>query len=211
MFLSKRGILLVVSGPAGSGKGTIVSQVLERRKDFVYSVSATTRPARSMEQDGVQYYFITKEEFERRIERDEMLEYAEYCGNYYGTPKKEILHQLEQGNHVILEIEVQGALRVKELMPQAVLVMVLPPDFKTLEQRLRGRGTNTEQDIQNRLATSRWELSNLNAYDYVIPNETGKSEQAAQCLIEIVDSETHNIARNPQVYEMFFGKEEKEL
>lgn len=211
MILEKKGILLVVSGPAGSGKGTIVGHVLQNDPQFVYSVSATTRAPRPMEKHGEQYYFITKEEFEARIENGEMLEYAEYCGNYYGTPKKEILRQLELGNHVILEIEVQGALRVKELMPQALLVMVLPPDFATLEARLRGRGTNTEEDIQNRLATSRWELSHLCDYDYVIPNETGKSEQAAQRLMEIVKSEAHKISRNPQVYEKFFGEEEKPL
>jgi len=211
VILNQKGILLVVSGPAGSGKGTIVGHVLQQDPNFVYSVSATTRAPRVMEQDGVQYYFITKEEFESRIKQDEMLEYAEYCGNYYGTPKKEILRQLELGHHVILEIEVQGALRVKELMPQALLVMVLPPDYATLEARLRGRGTNTEEDIQNRLKTSRWELSHLDQYDYVIPNETGKSEQAAQRLIEIVKSEAHRTSRNPQVYEMFFLEEEKPL
>ncbi len=211
MLINQKGILLVVSGPAGSGKGTVIGHVLKQDPNFVYSVSATTRAPRVMETDGVQYYFITKEEFNTRIAQDEMLEYAEYCGNYYGTPKKEILTQLEQGRNVILEIEVQGALRVKEIMPQALLVMILPPDYKTLEARLRGRGTNTEEDIQNRLQTSRWELSHLDRYDYVIPNETGKSEGAAQRLIEIVKSEAYRTARNPQVYKTFFGEEEKEL
>ncbi len=205
MLMQKEGILLVVSGPAGSGKGTIVGHLLNKYPDaYVYSVSATTRPPRVMEQDGVQYYFLSKEAFEERIEQGQMLEYAQYCGNYYGTPKQAIVEQLSQGKNVILEIEVQGALNVKHIMPEALLVMVLPPDFTTLEKRLRGRGTNTEEDIQNRLRRSREELKVLDQYDYVIVNDDGKSEEAAETLAQIVKNERYRIQRNPQIYHKFF-------
>lgn len=210
MILNQEGVLLVVSGPAGSGKGTIVNHLLEENaSEFVYSVSATTREPRKNETHGVQYYFVTKEEFEARIESGAMLEYAQYCGNYYGTPKQEIVNQLKNGKNVILEIEVQGALNVKAQMPQALLVMVLPPDFVTLEQRLRGRGTNTEEDIQNRLLRSREELKELPKYDYIIINEDGKSQEAAQRLCEIVHHERYRVANNPHIYQKFFGIEEK--
>ena len=139
-----KGILLVVSGPAGSGKGTVNAHLL-KRDDFKYSVSATTRAARPGEVNGVNYHFITKEDFLGRIERGEMLEYTEYCGNYYGTPLKEAEDVLHSGKNLILEIEVEGARNVKTRYPEAVLIMLLPPSFKVQEQRLRGRGTETEQ------------------------------------------------------------------
>ncbi len=205
MMIENQGILLVVSGPAGSGKGTIVGHLLNQYpRSYAYSVSATTRAPRVMEKDGVQYYFLTKEAFEEKIAQGQMLEYAQYCGNYYGTPKQAIVEQLAQGKNVILEIEVQGALNVKRIMPQALLVMVLPPDFTTLEQRLRGRGTNTEEDIQNRLRRSKEELQLLDQYDFVIVNEDGKSEAAAEILAQIVKNEKYRIQRNPQIYEKFF-------
>ncbi len=208
MLLENKGLLLVVSGPAGSGKGTVVGHVLESHPDeFFYSVSATTRDPRPNEEHGKQYYFITKEDFESRIAKGEMFEYAQYCGNYYGTPKKEIMEKLDAGCNVILEIEVQGALRVKEIMPQAVLCMILPPDYQTLEARLRGRGTNTEEDIQNRLLRAKEELQLIDNYDYLLPNEDNKSKEAAQCLIDIVQSERHRTSRNPSAVPNFFKEQ----
>ncbi len=205
MLLENQGLLVVVSGPAGSGKGTVVSKVLERcPNEFFYSVSATTRAPRPKEEHGKQYYFITKEDFESRIAQGQMLEYAQYCGNYYGTPKQEILDQLAQGRNVILEIEVQGASHVKEVMPQAIMCMILPPDYQTLEARLRGRGTNTEEDIQNRMARAKEELVLIDNYEYLLTNEDGKSDEAADRLIEIVRSEHHRIARNPNIVANFY-------
>lgn len=207
MLLENKGILLVLSGPAGSGKGTVVSHILSRDPaHYAFSVSATTRSPRVGEQDGVQYHFLTRDEFQQRIDTGAMLEYTNYCGNYYGTPRKEVEEQLHAGKNVILEIEVQGAMHVKEQFPEAVLVMVLPPDFATLESRLRGRHTNTEEDIQNRLQTARTELGLLAHYDYLLPNETGGSEQAAEQLMQIVAGERLRITRNGNLYQKFFGQ-----
>jgi guanylate kinase len=146
-----KGIMLVVSGPAGSGKGTVNAKLLAR-EDFAFSVSATTRAARPGEVDGVNYHFITKEEFERRIENGDMLEYTEYCGNYYGTPRKEAEEVLRAGKNLILEIEVEGAVNVKKKFPDAVLFFVTAPSVEELRSRLIGRNTETEEVIKERLA-----------------------------------------------------------
>ena len=146
-----KGLMIVVSGPAGSGKGTVNARLLES-DEYVYSVSATTRAPRPGEINGVNYHFISREEFEGRIARGEMLEHTEYCNNYYGTPLKEALEVLESGRNLILEIEVEGAMNVKRLYPVAVLIMLLPPSFAVQEARLRGRGTETEAVILQRLA-----------------------------------------------------------
>ncbi|MBP3322412.1 MAG: guanylate kinase [Clostridia bacterium] len=202
---NNKGLLLVLSGPAGSGKGTVVKQILDKYpEDFGLSVSATTRAPRPGEEHGVHYYFIDKPAFEERIEQGAMLEYAEYCGNYYGTPADYVQKKLEEGKNVILEIEVQGALKIKERLPDTLLVMITPPDFSTLEKRLRGRGTNTEEDIRNRLATSRWELSNLERYDYVVINEDGKAGDAADEIAAIVASEKKKTCRNKDFAKIFF-------
>lgn len=152
----KKGILLVVSGPAGSGKGTVNKHLFDTG-DFVYSVSATTRAPRPGEINGVNYHFITKQDFLGRLDRGDMLEYTEYCGNYYGTPKKEAEDVLASGKNLILEIEVEGAENVKKKYPDAVLVLLLPPTYAVQEQRLRGRGTETEEKITERLARAREE------------------------------------------------------
>jgi guanylate kinase len=158
------------------------------------------------EEHGVNYYFLTKEEFETRIAEDGMLEYAQYCGNYYGTPKGEIEEKLNAGVHVILEIEVQGAMNVKKRMPEAVAIMVAPPDFPNLERRLRGRGTNTEEDIQNRLAKAKEELSHLPDYDYLVINYDGMLDAAAQDVFDIIKSEQNSVKRNSGFAEYFYGK-----
>lgn len=191
------GIPFVLSGPSGCGKGTIVKELLRKYSDtFALSVSATTRAPRVGEEDGVHYYFITKEEFERRIEDQQILEYTQYCGNYYGTLKKELYERTISGINVILEIEVEGAMNVKKLCPEAVLIYVLPPDAETLEARLRGRGTNTEDDIANRLAKAREEIRFLPDYDYIVINENDGAESAAEEIVNIIASEQHKVSRN---------------
>ena len=194
----KKGILLVVSGPAGSGKGTVNAHLL-KRDDFVYSVSATTRAPRPGEVDGINYHFISKQEFLGRIERGEMLEYTEYCGNYYGTPLKEAEEVLASGKNLILEIEVEGAHNVKVKYPDAVLVMLLPPSYSVQEQRLRGRGTETEEKILQRLERAKQEVLLVSDYDYVVYNKDGCDAEAAEDILSIVTSEKCSLRRNPTV------------
>lgn len=164
-----KGLLIVVSAPSGCGKGTILSEVL-KDDSFYYSVSATTRSPRLGEVNGVTYHFITKQDFEERIKNNAMLEYAEYCGNYYGTPKKEIDEMREQGKNVILEIEVQGAMKVREICPDAVFIFVLPPSVAELEHRLKKRATETDDVIAQRVSQARSEIELARKYDYVVVN-----------------------------------------
>ena len=201
----KKGLLVVVSGPAGSGKGTVNAHLIGSG-DFVYSVSATTRAPRPGECDGVNYYFISRENFEKRIADGAMLEYTEYCGNYYGTPKKEALDVLEAGKNLILEIEVEGAMNVKREFPDAILIMLLPPSFSVQEQRLRGRGTETEEKICARLERAKDEVRLLPNYDYVVYNEDGRDKEAAAMIAGIVESEKHRLSRNPDAVEDYFRK-----
>ena len=202
--MSKKGLMLVISGPAGSGKGTVNAHLL-RSGDFVYSVSATTRDPRPGEVDGVNYHFVTKENFEKRIASGDMLEYTEYCGNYYGTPKSEALRVLESGKNLILEIEVEGAMNVKREYPDAILVMLLPPSYEVQEKRLRGRGTETEEKITQRLERARREVALLPNYDYIVYNEDAKDMEAAQRIAAIVECERYSVKRNPHAADEFFG------
>lgn len=202
-----KGLLLVISGPSGSGKGTVINRLMELDGSFTYSVSATTRQPREGEVDGVNYYFLDREEFERRIGSDMMLEWAEYCGNYYGTPGREVSENLDAGRNVILEIEVAGAMQIKKKCPGALLIMIAPPDFATLEARLRGRGDDvSEEVIVNRLATARKELAKLSEYDYIVVNGTDAVDKAAQDIIGIVSAEQHRVERSPDFAEKFFAE-----
>ncbi len=200
----KKGILLVISGPAGSGKGTVNAHLL-KRKDFKYSVSATTRAPRPGEVDGVNYHYITREDFLRRIEHGEMLEYTEYCGNYYGTPLKEAEEVLNSGKNLILEIEVEGAKNVKAKYPDAVLVMLLPPSYAVQEQRLRGRGTESEDKILERLARAKEEIYRAGDYDYVVYNHDGKDKDAAKKILAIISAESCAVSRNKRIAEDYLG------
>lgn len=165
-----KGLLIVLSGPSGCGKGTMVGEIL-KRGDCAVSISATTRAPREGEENHVHYHFISKEEFEQRIAEGGFLEYAQYCGNYYGTPLKEVEEMREQGKNVILEIEVQGAFQIKERCPEAVLVFTIPPTMAELRRRLHKRGTETEEVIEKRIARAAEELPLAKRYDYIILND----------------------------------------
>ena len=165
-----KGKLVAVSGPSGVGKGTIVKTIIQRRQDVVESVSCTTRPPREGEVHGKHYFFISKEEFLRRIDENDFLEYDEHFGNYYGTPKSFVRETLKEKS-VILEIDVVGALKAKEAFPECILVMVVPPSVDELKRRLKGRQTETDEQIQNRLDRMEYELSHKGEYDYVLVND----------------------------------------
>lgn len=167
----EKGILMIISGLSGAGKGTICKRLIEKYPEFELSVSATSRDPRPGEVNGEAYFFLTNEEFEERIRKGDLLEYAQYVNHYYGTPKSFVEEKLSEGKNVILEIEIQGAFQVKEKMPEAVLVFILPPDMEELERRLRGRGTETEEQIRKRLARAKEEMEFVDRYDHVIVNE----------------------------------------
>ncbi len=205
MEISRKGLLLILSGPAGSGKGCIVKNILEKDNNIRLSVSATTREPRPGEIDGFHYYFVTHEKFTEMINSDEMLEYTIYCGNYYGTPKEKVRKMIDSGISVILEIELEGAKNVKRLCPDAVSVLILPPDYGILEQRLRGRHTNTEEDIKNRLDRAKSEVASYNLYDYIVINEDDKIDEAAENILQILNAERHKTSRNPNIPTDFFN------
>ena len=173
-----KGILFVFSGPSGVGKGTVLQGYLHNNPDCFYSVSATTRKKRPSEKDGVDYYFISREEFEDKIASNDMLEYAQYNGNYYGTPKSAVDKMLNSGKNVFLEIEVQGAKKVKQVCPDAVFIFVMPPNIHTLHERLSGRNTEDEDTIKRRIEAASFEINNACEYDYIIVNDTVESAQA---------------------------------
>ena len=166
-----KGKLLVLSGPSGVGKGTVLGELMKRRSDMCFSVSATTRQPREGEVDGVNYFFVTKERFEEMIRNNELLEYAQFVSNFYGTPRAYVEQQLERGMNVILDIEVQGARNIVNMIPDAVSVYMIPPSYEELEKRLRGRGTETEEQIQGRLQTAINEARAADFYRYIIVND----------------------------------------
>lgn len=198
-----RGLLIVVSGPAGSGKGTVNSQLVATG-DFVFSVSATTRAPRPGEVNGVNYHFVSREEFQRRIDEEGFLEYTTYCDNFYGTPLKEAMAVLESGKNLILEIECDGAKNVKRIFPDAVLIMLIPPTFSIQEERLRGRGTETEEVILARLEKAKREIAQIDAYDYIVYNYNGGSAVAADDIKAIVRAEKLARHRQPDAAKKYF-------
>ena len=169
--MANKGILTVVSGFSGAGKGTLMKRLMEDYDNYALSISMTTRAPREGERDGIEYFFTTKEKFEETIENDGLIEYAQYVGNYYGTPKAYVESQLEAGKDVILEIEIQGALKVKKQYPDCLLLFVTPPSAKELEKRLVGRGTETQEVIAKRLARAVEESQGIEDYDYIVVND----------------------------------------
>ena len=180
----KRGTILVISGSSGVGKSTVISRVREERPDLYFSVSFTTRAPREGERDGVDYHFVSRETFEEMIRRGEFLEWAEYVGNYYGTSLEVIREQADRGVDVLLDIEVQGAAKVREKLPEALSLFIVPPSFEELSRRLRARGTDSEEKILQRLETARREAKEIVRYDYVVVND--KVEDAAREVLAIL-------------------------
>ena len=199
-----KGILMVVSGPAGAGKGTAVKLLRELMPELALSVSATTRSPRPGEEDGVHYFFISREEFERRIAAGEILEYTEYCDNLYGTPAEAVRLVLESGKDMVLEIEVDGASQIKKKFPDAVTVMLIPPDGDTLEARLRGRGTETDAVVRQRMARAREEIALSRDYDYIAVSRDGAADECAADLQAILKAEHFRQSRMTDVTEAFF-------
>ncbi|GAA4871076.1 guanylate kinase [Paenibacillus vulneris] len=187
MTSKEKGILIVLSGPSGVGKGTVCKALRQCAPELIYSVSATTREPRQGEVDGVNYFFKTREQFQKLIEEDQMLEWAEYVGNYYGTPRKFVEDTLNAGNDIILEIEVQGALKVKQKFPEGVFIFLLPPSMDELENRIVGRGTESEESIRNRMSVAMDEIRLMEHYDYAIVND--RVENACSRIQSIIVSE----------------------
>ncbi len=190
---SRRGLLIVFSGPSGCGKGTVISRLLAQREDTVLSVSVTTRAPRPGDVDGVHYFFRSREQVEEMIRNDELLEYAQYSGNYYGTPRAAVEKLLDEGKNVVLEIEVQGALQVMSRVPDHVSVFLAIPSMEELEHRLRGRGTETEERIQSRLAAAQYELEHMDRYQYLVLND--EVSAAVQRLNTIIEAENLRYSR----------------
>ncbi len=178
--MKRKGILIVVSGFSGAGKGTLMKKLMEEYDNYALSISMTTRNPRPGEEDGREYFFVTKEQFEEKIGQDGLVEYASYCGNYYGTPRVYVEQQLEAGKDVILEIEIQGALKIKEKFPTALLLFVMPPSAKELRRRLTGRGTETQEVIDQRMHRAMEEAQGIEQYDYIVIND-----QLEECVKEL--------------------------
>lgn len=192
--MNKQGLLVVVSGFSGAGKGTAMKRLLEKYNTYALSVSATTRAPREGEQDGREYFFKTVQMFEKMIANDELVEYAQYVANYYGTPKAYVEEQLAAGKNVILEIEIQGALKIKQKFPDAVLLFVVPPSAAVLRERLIGRGTENLDVIEARLKRAAEEAEGVEAYDYIVVNDN--LEDCVEDINEIIKSEQKRVAKN---------------
>ena len=180
------GKMIVISGPSGVGKGTVLGIAMDKRSDLRFSVSATTRAPRPSEQDGIHYYFITKDRFEDMIAAGEFLEYDAHAANYYGTPRAQALEKMEKG-HVLLDIEPKGAQQVKANMPEATLIFIMPPSVEELERRLRGRGDTSEEQITLRMDRAIWEMDQRSWYDHVLINDD--AERCAEEILKIIADE----------------------
>ena len=203
--MSNRGMLIVLSGPSGVGKGTVRQAMLEDEfRDFHYSVSMTTRKPRPGEQDGVDYYFVSKEEFEQEIANDGMLEYAQYVDNYYGTPMKYVNQTLDSGRDVLLEIEVQGAMQVREKCPDGVFIFLTPPDLLELRNRIQKRGTDDQATIDKRMQKAADEIKMMENYDYAVVNDD--IPNAVQRIEKIIESEHLRVPRVIDQYKKMIGE-----
>lgn len=185
----RKGLLILISGPSGTGKGTVCDLLRQKHPEISYSISATTRQPRPGEQDGVNYYFYTKEKFREMIDQGQLLEWAEVYGNFYGTPKQKVLDRLEAGEDILLEIDTQGALNVMKVMPEGLFIFLLPPSLEELAARLKGRGTETEESLHRRLGAAVDEIKLATKYRYVVVND--KVEDAEETIANIIEAEHH--------------------
>ena len=203
--MTENGVLVVVSGFAGAGKGTLMKNLISRYDNYSLSVSATSRHPRPGEEEGVSYFFKTREEFEEMIRNDEFLEYAEYVGNYYGTPRAFVERMLQDGKRVVLEIEIQGAFQIKRKFPQALLIYVMPPSAEELMRRINGRGTETPEVIKSRMTRAVEEAEGIEHYDYIVINDN--VEECTEMMHSIIESATYTPKRRSD----FIDKIRKDL
>lgn len=207
MKLNDRGLLVVISGPSGVGKGTVRKALFEMPKhNLTYSVSMTTRAKRPGERDGIDYYFVSREEFLKRVSEGKFLEHAEFVGNFYGTPLDKVNERLEDGQEVVLEIEVEGALQVKKKVPDCVMIFIVPPGKEALYQRLRKRGTESEDVIQQRIEKANREFKLAKYYDYIVVND--EVSNAADRIMAIIRAEHAKTARSIHKYMELIGEDE---
>ncbi len=193
----KNGILIVLSGPSGSGKDTVLKKLIEKNEDIRVSISMTTRSKRGQEVDGADYYFVTKDYFEKKIADGEMLEYAQYAGNYYGTPKAPVDEMLGEGINVVLEIEVQGAAKIRKIYPDAVTVFLMPPSIPVLEERLRARGTEDDETLSHRLFIAEQEIRRASEFNYIVVNDS--IEDAVKDFETVIRAEKMRFIRNKNI------------
>jgi guanylate kinase len=195
----EEGLVIVISGPSGAGKGTICKEIVKRKKDLIISVSATTRSPRKNEIEGKNYYFYTEETFKEKIEKNDFLEYAKVYGNYYGTPKSKVIEEIKKGKNVILEIDIQGALQIKESYPKGIFIFVMPPSMEELKNRITSRGTDSREVILKRMECAYHELNYAFKYDYVIINDD--LEEAVKVVDSILIAENHKAVRKKDIIE----------
>lgn len=206
--MNEQGMLAVVSGFSGAGKGTLMKELLKRYDNYALSISATTRSPREGEAEGREYFFVTEESFRDMIEKDALIEYAQYVKHFYGTPKEYVLNQMKQGKDVILEIEIQGALKIKERFPETILIFVMPPNAEELKRRLIGRGTESMEVINARLKRAAEEAEGMEAYDYILIND--KIETCVEAMHQMIQVQ-HNRASNNTAFLSHIREELKNI
>lgn len=192
--MNDQGILVVISGFSGAGKGTLIKAMLEKHHNYALSISATTRQPRGGEEEGREYFFVTRERFEEMIKEEQLIEYAQYVNNYYGTPRQYVFQQMADGKDVILEIEIQGALKIKERFPEALLLFVMPPSADELKRRLVGRGTETLEIIDQRLHRAAEEAAGITSYDYILIND--KVDTCVEAMHQLIQAQHRKVSSN---------------